>query len=48
MLDEWHAVFEWTIERAVCSLAGLPQPPKTAMVAEIWNDRAEETAYAAA
>jgi hypothetical protein len=35
--DEWELALEWTIECAVCALGGLPEPPKSDLVAELWN-----------
>jgi hypothetical protein len=43
--DEWQEAIEWTVECAVCALAGLPKPPMTEVVAELWNE-AEEIAEA--
>jgi hypothetical protein len=36
--DDWQDVLEWTMECAVCALAGLPEPPKSNTVAELWNE----------
>jgi hypothetical protein len=39
----WEAVLEWTIEYAVCAMAGLPKPPMSKIVEthfavdELWN-----------
>jgi hypothetical protein len=38
---EWQHAFEWTIECAVCALAGLPRPPKTEIVAEVWDEQTD-------
>jgi hypothetical protein len=35
--DDWAEVLEWTMECAVCALAGLCEPPKSDTVAELWN-----------
>jgi hypothetical protein len=35
--DEWEDTLEWTIERAVCDFAGLPAPPMSEIVAELYN-----------
>ena len=35
--DEWEDALEWTIECAVCALAGLPAPPMDDLVADLWN-----------
>ncbi len=45
---EWLDVFEWTIQRAVCALAGLPRPPMNKTVAELWDEYADEDEKAAA
>jgi hypothetical protein len=36
--DTWEDALEWTIEAAACALAGLPEPPKDEVVAEVWED----------
>jgi hypothetical protein len=35
--DAWEDALEWTIERAVCALAGLPTPPMGETVASLWK-----------
>lgn len=40
--DEWEDVLEWTIECAVCALAGLPKPPMSDLVAAVLKEEAEE------
>jgi hypothetical protein len=35
--DEWEDGLAWTIECAVCTLAGLPEPAKSDLVAQLWN-----------
>jgi hypothetical protein len=35
--DEWEDVLEWTMECAVCALAGLPKPPMSEVVADAWQ-----------
>jgi hypothetical protein len=44
--EEWQAALSWSIECAVRSFAGLPMPPMSATVAELWNDQMEEGAGA--
>jgi hypothetical protein len=41
--DEWVEAHEWKIERAVCALANLPEPPMNDLVAELWDETEEET-----
>ena len=36
--DEWEKAIEWTMERAVCTFAGLPEPPMGDVVASIRPD----------
>jgi hypothetical protein len=40
--DEWEDVLEWTIECAVCAMAGLPKPPMDKVVASVWGETASE------
>jgi hypothetical protein len=47
MRPEWQHAFEWTIECAVCAFAGLPRPPKTAIVTEIWDEQTDGEATTA-
>jgi hypothetical protein len=35
--DEWEDALEWTMECAVCALAGLPEPPMSEVVADVWQ-----------
>jgi hypothetical protein len=35
--DEWEDVLEWTMECAVCALAGLPKPQMSDVVASVWE-----------
>ena len=42
--DEWEDVLEWTVECAVCDLAGLPKPPMSELVADLWNEGVDEEA----
>jgi hypothetical protein len=42
--DEWEDVLEWTTECAVCALAGQSKPPMSEVVADLWNDGADEEA----
>jgi hypothetical protein len=37
--DEWEEVLEWTIESAVCALAGLAEPPMSDVVASVWKEK---------
>jgi hypothetical protein len=39
--DEWEEALEWTIERAVCAFAELPEPPMNDTAANIWNEGEE-------
>jgi hypothetical protein len=41
--DEWLEAYDWTIERAVCALAGLPEPPMNDIVENLWDKADEET-----
>lgn len=47
--DEWEEALEWTMERAVCACAGLPEPLMNDVVASLWNEgEGDETAEDAA
>jgi hypothetical protein len=43
---EWATALEWTIERAACSLAGLPKPPMSKLIRELWELKQQEDAEA--
>jgi hypothetical protein len=40
--DEWADALEWTIESAVCAIAGLPAPPMNKIVAGLREEASEE------
>jgi hypothetical protein len=41
--EDWSAALDWTIEKAVCAIKGLPEPPMDKAVASLW-DTGEEVA----
>ena len=41
--EDWAAALDWTIEKAVCAIEGLPEPPMDKAVADLW-DAGEEVA----
>ena len=42
--EEWSDALDWTIEKAVCAFAGLPEPPMNGIVAALWDEVEEEAA----
>ena len=39
--EDWSAALDWTIEKAVCAIKGLPEPPMDKAVASLWNESQE-------